>query len=132
MSDRKVAILKKVSLDEFADGWNGTYINVAVASYKEFKEYTQSSVENLTEEQGIDMITKLVHDKFVSGKIMILDDNNEPVLADAEIGDLDNLGVDMLNKLFTSIMGVSYDPKATQTEVPSKQPSLNSANATAE
>lgn len=131
MSDRRVAILKKVSLSGFADGWgDDCFVIVQPASYKQFKEYTQTKVEEMDEAQGIDLITTLVKEQFVSGRIMIIGDDNKPVIADMEKGDLDSLGIDMLNELFTKIMGVNYDPKAIGTEVTSSKPSLKPENDT--
>lgn len=133
MSERRVGILKKISLSGMAEGWgDDCFVLVQPASYQEFKEYTKTDVETMTETQGIDMITTLAKAKFVSGKIMILDDENKLVLDDMQKDDLDTLGIEMLNKIFTQIMGVSYDPKAMPTAATNKKKSLKSENATAE
>lgn len=132
MSERRVAILKKVSLSGMADGWgDDCFVVVQPASYKQFKEYTQTNVEQMNEAQGIELITNLVQEQFVSGKLMIIGDDGKPVNADMEKGDLESLGIDMLNEIFTKIMGVNYDPKALGTEVTSNKPSLKPDNDTA-
>lgn len=127
MSERKVAILKKISLEGLADGWGSDcFIVVQPASYKQFKEYTQTDVEKLDEAAGIDLITKMIKEQYVSGQIMIIGDDGKPVNAPAEVDDIDSLGVEMLNTIFTGIMGVNYDPKATQTAATDKTLSSNS------
>lgn len=129
----RVAILKKVSLSGLADGWgDDTYVTVRPASYKQFKEYTQTKVENMTEAEGIELITSMVSEQFINGKIMVLNDKNEPELADATKEDVENLSIEMLNAIFTGIMGVSYDPKAMPTVPTDSGKSLNSENDTAE
>lgn len=127
MSERRVAILKKISLEGLADGWGADcFIMVQPASYKQFKEYTQTDVEKLDEAAGIDLITKMIKEQYVSGQIMIMGEDNKPVNAEAEVDDIDSLGVEMLNTIFTGIMGVNYDPKAIQTAADASKPSSNS------
>lgn len=127
MSERRVAILKKISLEGLADGWGADcFVMVQPASYKQFKEYTATDVEKLDEAQGIDLITKMIKAQYVSGQIMIIGDNGKPVNAPAEVGDIDSLGVEMLNTIFTGIMGVNYDPKAMPTAANASSPSSNS------
>jgi hypothetical protein len=132
MSNR-VAILKKVSLAGLAEGWDDQcFVVVRPASYKQFKEYIAAKPEDMDEAQGIELITHMVSEQFVSGKIMVLNADNQPELGDATKEDIENLSVEMLNALFTGIMGVNYDPKATPMDLKPSNPSSTSGDSTAE
>lgn len=111
MSSR-VAIIKRVSLADMASDWGeDCYIDIRPASYTEFAEYSKKDVEKMSEIDGMALVVEVIQQSFIGGRIRVLE-GKQIVVADAAEDDIPDLTIDMLNKLFSEIMGMKYDPKA--------------------
>jgi hypothetical protein len=127
---RTIAILKKISLAGLADNWDeNSFIIAKPVSYKDYQEYTDLDVKAMDEKAGVKLMIDMVKSHFVSGKLPILADSGEVTIEDAEKDDIENLGVEMLSKLFSEIMGVNYDPKAIQTAAQANKIASTSENS---
>lgn len=124
---RRLGILKRVSLADLAEGWGECYINVTPATLAEMRMLKDSDPENMTDDQGLDMMLSLIKEHFVGGKLMVVGDDNETLtMTAAEVDDIDSFSVEMNNTLFEAILGKKFDPKATapKTDSPTR-PNLN-------
>lgn len=113
---RRIAITRKVSLADYADGWDDCYAIVTLADFHE-KSETQSIKDKITAMTDIEA-TKFMLDvdmkHFVSGKIQVLDAADTPELVAMKAEDIAT-SERIISDLYLTIMGVTLDPKATQT-----------------
>jgi hypothetical protein len=109
---RRIALTRKVSLADLADDWNDCYAVVILAS---FDEVTEIGSKDFKDMKPIDIVSwelEVVARNFVSGKIMALGVDNTSELVDMTADDL-RASTQLVDKLYSVIMGISLDPKGT-------------------
>lgn len=130
MHMRRLAITKRISLEGIAEGWGSEcYALVSPASYGEYIEFAGLSDEGKTNAELLQFQLDFVKKHLVSGKVNILNDDDVPVLDKLLPEDID-ASKDLADKLFTEIVGVNLDPKAssTTTETSSTNAASSSTN----
>lgn len=129
MHMRRLAITKKVSLEGIAEGWGSEcYALVTPASYAEYIEFAGLSDEGKTGAELLQFQLDFTKKHLVSGKVNIVDDKGATILDDLLPEDID-ASKDLADKLFTEIVGVNLDPKASSTalETSATEPATNAA-----
>lgn len=122
---RRLAITKRVSLADVADGWtDDCFAVVTPASYAEYIDFGKLSDAGKTNAELLQYQLKFVKDHFVSGKANFLDDDGKTILDSLTAEDID-ASKELADKLFAEMVGVSLDPKALATATatsPIKEP----------
>lgn len=112
---RRLAITKRVSLEGIADGWGSDcYALVTPASYAEYIDFASLSEAGKSNAELLQFQLDFVKKHLVSGKVNVVDDNGDTVLDDLLPEDVD-ASKELADKLFTEIVGVNLDPKASST-----------------
>jgi hypothetical protein len=112
---RRLAITKRVSLEGIAEGWGSEcYALVTPASYAEYIEFAGLSDAGKTNAELLQFQLDFVKKHLAGGKVNVLNDKGETVLDNIESEDID-ASKDLADKLFTEIVGVNLDPKASST-----------------
>lgn len=109
-SNRTLAISKRVSLADISDGWDECYAIVRAATRAEFKQMTDESIFQMTNNEQADWQCQFVKDHLVSGKVLVADEEGNQVLDDLTPEDIDAV-MALANRLYFEIMGLKYDPK---------------------
>lgn len=129
---RRVAITRKVSLAEFADGWDDCFAIVTLADFSEMQEIAAKDFKSLTDIEAVGFEIEVVMKHFVSGKINVINDAGQAELVDMVAADV-QAGPKIADRLYAVIMGVTLDPKGTETAVtnsPTPTPDSNSTKTT--
>lgn len=112
---RRLAITKRISLEGIAEGWGSEcYALVTPATYAEYIEFAGLNDQGKTNAELLQFQLDFVKKHLVSGKVNVLNDADESVLDDIQPEDID-ASKDLADKLFTEIVGVNLDPKASST-----------------
>ena len=111
---RRLAVTKKVSLSDIAEGWDDCYAIVTKADYATFQLMRNTEVETMSQSEQMKLELQVITDHFVAGKVRILGQSGESVLADMELSDVEG-SIELINKLYLEIMGVTLDPKDLST-----------------
>lgn len=111
---RRLAITKRVDLSDLAEGWDGCYALVAPASYDEATELAETDIATLTQAQVSAINFKFAKDHFVSGKVMVLNDDNQPELGEMQVDDI-GISAELINRINNAVLGATPDPKASTT-----------------
>jgi hypothetical protein len=113
---RQLAITRKFSLSGVADGWTDeSFVIYSPVAYGDLKTLRDAAPEGMQETDAIDFTLNFIKSHVISGKIQILDETGNPVVADFEKDDLDQLPPDTINAMFSALTGVKLDPKGTST-----------------
>lgn len=116
---RRLAIAKRISLKGVAEGWSDDcYVLIQPLTYGENKELKNTNTDGLDDEKATEIMIGVIKRNFVSGKVMLYNDNGEAELSDAEADDIENLPATALFNIFADITGASIDPK----DIPEVQP----------
>ncbi len=122
---RRLAITKRIDLSSVADGWDDCYVIVSGATFGEAAELAGVDFKSLSAADAAATSLKIATDHFVSGKIRVLGDNNEPELVDMEADDIAG-SPSVLELVSAGVLGVIVDPKASSTPTetsPTSEPS---------
>lgn len=109
-STRRLALSKRVSLAHLFENNDQCYAMVRPATRAEYKEMMGDKLSKLDAAKQADVQTSFVRDHFVSGKLLILGENDKPELVDMTADDID-LFMTISNALYIGIMGLNLDPK---------------------
>lgn len=114
---RRLGVVRRFSLADVAEGWDDScYAMYRPASYRDLKAYQDLDTITMKTNDSVAYMVKFIKEHFVSGKVMILDDNNTLVVGDMETQDVDELPPDVLGDLFATMNGGVLDPKDTAKE----------------
>ncbi|MEB0287232.1 hypothetical protein QN355_11770 [Cryobacterium sp. 10S3] len=112
---RQLAITKRISLEGLSEGWTSDcYALVTPASYAEYIDFADLTDAGKSNTDLLKFQLSFVKKHLVSGKVNILDDKGQLELDDLQPEDVD-ASKDLADKLFTEIVGVNLDPKASST-----------------
>lgn len=111
-ASRRLAISKRVSLANIAEGWDDCYALVAPCSYQEYAEIVALIEEGKTKAEIMAFQLQFVKSHLISGKVRVFDESNQPVLVDITPEDIE-LSQDISDTLCVGITGVAPDPKDT-------------------
>lgn len=112
---RQVGITRRFDLSPYADGWDGSYAVLRLASYREKLELRDKDFTQMTDNEATDFMFEMATDRFIRGQIMVLNDEGALELVDMAKDDVGNLPIAAIGDMYFTIMGVALDPKATQT-----------------
>lgn len=109
---RQLAITKKTYLDGF-EGWDSDcYVEWRPVTYADSLALKNLSVDAGDEIKAFQAIFDLTKDHIVGGKVKVLGENGDSVLADYEDADLEQMPPEMINRIFADITGAQFsDPK---------------------
>lgn len=123
---RRVALTRKVSLADYADGWDDCYAIVTLAGFDEVSEAADNDYSKNTNLENVAYEIEVVKRHFVSGKIRVLGENGQPELVDMTSDDV-RASIPIADKLYAVIMGLTLDPKGMPTEAtPSSESTIDS------
>ncbi len=127
---RVVAATRKVSLADFADGWDECYAIVRLASFAEYTEIAAKDFKGMEQLAILAFEGDTVRSHFVTGKIMVLNDaGTDQTLAEMTADDIDAVP-GMADYLYTVIMGMTLDPKALRKAAQDSSAPSNSESTT--
>lgn len=129
MPKRTPAVLRKVSLADFSDGWDECYAVVRLASYQEFADFANEDLSSLNNIEKVGKEIEVVKRHFVSGKILVLEDGGSTTLEDMTSDDV-AATPKLADYLFSIILGVDLDPKGSSKAAPSSSASTTPSNNT--
>lgn len=118
MADTKrvIAATRRVSLGDFADGWDECYAVVRLASFAEYEDVSKTDFTGMNVADTLKHEIEFVKSHFVSGKILVLDETtSESSLQNMTKDDVDAIP-SLPDYLYTVVMGMNLDPKALKRE----------------
>lgn len=116
MPTRRLAIAKRVSLAEVAEGWQDCYGIVSQLSYLERSEIIDTKPNFKTEVEATHYMNDLVKKHIVTGKVMAFNEDGSEETVDLTSEDIDgSASRELVEILFNAILGVSENPKASST-----------------
>lgn len=131
---RTLALNKTIKLDEFVDGWEGTFITVAPMLSKDMAEFVKSRKGKDEDDVDTDQLTtemvESIKKKFVRGKVLIEKEDGSTELVDMEKDDVDSLPFEITSHVFGKLVGSDFDPKAGQKVVPTVAPQTSEEPST--
>lgn len=104
---RVLAITNRTNLD-VVDGWDDCYALWRPLAYGVALELSNLS-DDITDKEAFEKSLDLVKRHIVGGKVRILNEEGESVLADLEADDVDVMPPKMVDRLLADITGVKYD-----------------------
>lgn len=104
---RTLAITNRTNLD-VVEGWQDCYALWRPIAYGDAIELA-SLDDGISEKEAFEKSIDLVKRHIVGGKVRILDESGEPVMADLEPDDVDVMPPKMVDRLLADITGVKYD-----------------------
>src|SRR4051812_3413004 len=108
---RRLAFMKKVSLEGIADGWTkDCYAYVLPATYADFDALSKLDFSEMTQGDQIKYEMDFVVEHFVSGKVMALNEDGQSELVDMEAEDARS-SMTLADTLYREIVSLKYDPK---------------------
>lgn len=113
---RRIAALKKVSLADFAEGWDDCYATVRLATLQDYREITTKDFTGAKNLEVVDYEVQVVKEHFVGGKIRVLNDQGEPELQDMQAEDVECLP-GLADHLYIAVLGLNLDPKDLRTQM---------------
>lgn len=114
-SPRRLGIAKRVSLEGVAEGWtDACYALINPSDYLDSIQIKKQQIDETDEDKAVEFMIDFIKQHFVSGKIMVYNDNDELELADMVAEDA-GASIQITDRLFTSITGVANDPKDSST-----------------
>ena len=130
---RTLALNKTIKLDEFVEGWEGTFITVAPMLSKDMGEFVKSRKGKSEDDIDTDQLTvemvESIKKKFVRGKVYVEKEEGGQELVDMEREDIDSLPFEVTSHVFGKLVGSDFDPKAGQKVVPTvPQPTSEEAS----
>lgn len=131
---RTLALNKTIKLDEFVEGWEGTFITVAPMLSKDMGEFVKSRKGKDENDIDTDQLTvemvESIKKKFVRGKVFIEKEDGSQELVDMEKDDINNLPFEITSHVFGKLVGSDFDPKAGQKVQPTEAPQTSEEAST--
>lgn len=109
---RQVAFTKRVNLSELSEGFDECYALVRPATRAEYSEAMDFDIEHTTREEQDKYEFEFIKSHFVSGKILVRNDEGNTELVDMEPDDVET-SMALANKLYFEILGLKLDPKGS-------------------
>lgn len=126
-----LAILKKFSLADLAEGWTDEcHILYKAVTYADVKALQELDQAKLTEADAVENIIKFVKEHVVSGKVMKLAEDGKQSLEDLAKDEIAELPLDTITNLFNQMNGGKLDPKGSDSVAPSEPVPTNSVATT--
>ena len=122
--ERRLAITKRISLDGF-EGWdNECYVTALAWTFKEKQALRRENMDSYDEVGASERLFEIVKEHIVSGKLKLLNADQEVELVDYSPELLELLPDATITRIFMEITGAQYeDPKGlNQTQTPSVEP----------
>lgn len=126
---RRVAITKKVSLAEVADGWEECYAVVSLANFNDLTELDATDLDKMKTLDIVKFEIGVVEKHFVSGKILLTQPDGTVALADMLIDDIKS-SPRLIDLLYSEIMGLTLDPKDTSKVATNNSAPTSDSNTT--
>lgn len=109
---RQIAITKRVSLSDLSEGWEECYALVRPATYQEYREFADVTLDGLRPPEVMKLEMDIVMDHFISGRILVFDADGKSNLEDMQPEDVEQ-SLPLAGKLFFEILGVKPNPKGS-------------------
>lgn len=126
---RQLAVLKKFSLANLAEGWDDqAFLLYRPSTVEDIIAMRDADIDSMDDGKALDYIRDFVTKRVVKGRVYVLKADYSLDLQDMEPEDLALLPIDTIKDLFASITGVAFtNPKASAPEAAETQPSSDTA-----
>lgn len=113
-TDRRVAVTRKLSLADFGDDLQDSYVIVTLADFEEVSAISELEFEKMTNLEATKEMLEIGKKHFVAGKIALLNEVGESELVDMKPDDI-QASAAIIGGIYGAVMGVIPDPKVTST-----------------
>jgi hypothetical protein len=120
MSDRRLGIVSRISLTGQAEGWDDCFVLSSPVTYSELKMFKAMKTQNLTDEQGVDLMLDFIRKHIIGGTVKLLE-GSKLINGDLLPDDVDAMSSTMINHIFKEMTGVGaqyLDPKVSTSVTP--------------